>query len=203
MSKGPGRIQRAILAEIEANPDGAFLIEELAALVYSGINRVEDKHRVAVARALRTMTLPGTWGLRRLSRLGRALCLYDDCSDIAEIKVAYLVASGHEYRWKYTGERRLQQPRFASFADWQAARPDRVAQARAGAAAARRWRDAPPLEKLDREIARVEQALPWFQLAMRQNGNRDLAEDILRCNERLAAMKAERQRLIEVHSQTV
>src|SRR5262249_14704689 len=51
MSRGPGRIQRAIMAVFEAEPDNGFLLSELCERVYRGINRVEKKHRGAVARA--------------------------------------------------------------------------------------------------------------------------------------------------------
>jgi hypothetical protein len=51
MSKGPGRVSRAIEAALEAEPDNAFTVEDLCDRVYRGINRVEKKHRVAVLRA--------------------------------------------------------------------------------------------------------------------------------------------------------
>lgn len=51
MSRGPGRIERAIAAAFEAEPDEAFSTDELCALAYPGVNRIEKKHRVAVIRA--------------------------------------------------------------------------------------------------------------------------------------------------------
>ena len=51
MSKGPGRIERAIAAVLDGEADNAFTTEDLCERVYSGINRVEKKHRVAVLRA--------------------------------------------------------------------------------------------------------------------------------------------------------
>ena len=51
MSKGPGRVSRAIEAILEAEPDNAFSVEDLCDRVYPGINRVEKKHRVSVLRA--------------------------------------------------------------------------------------------------------------------------------------------------------
>ena len=51
MSRGPGRIERAIVAILDAEPDNAFTTEDLCDRVYSGVNRVEKKHRVAVLRA--------------------------------------------------------------------------------------------------------------------------------------------------------
>jgi hypothetical protein len=55
MSKGPGRVSRAIEAAIEADPDNAFTIEDLCDRVYPGVNRVEKKHRVAVLRAAKAI----------------------------------------------------------------------------------------------------------------------------------------------------
>ena len=51
MSRGPGRIERAIAAILDAEPDNAFTTEDLCERVYPGVNRVEKKHRVAVLRA--------------------------------------------------------------------------------------------------------------------------------------------------------
>ena len=51
MSKGPGRIERAIAAILDGEADNAFTTEDLCERVYSGVNRVEKKHRVAVLRA--------------------------------------------------------------------------------------------------------------------------------------------------------
>jgi hypothetical protein len=55
MSKGPGRVERAIIAAFKAEPDRAFTTEELALAVYAGLNRAEKKHRVAVLRAMRRL----------------------------------------------------------------------------------------------------------------------------------------------------
>ena len=51
MSRGPGRIERAIEAIFDAEPDNAFSTDDLCWRVYRGINRVEKKHRVSVTRA--------------------------------------------------------------------------------------------------------------------------------------------------------
>jgi hypothetical protein len=55
MSKGPGRVSRAIEATLEAEPDNAFTIEDLCDRVYRGINRTEKKHRVSVLRAAKAI----------------------------------------------------------------------------------------------------------------------------------------------------
>ncbi len=50
MSRGAGRIERAIEVNLDKHPDKAFTTEELCRLVY-GVEAVEKKHRVAVIRA--------------------------------------------------------------------------------------------------------------------------------------------------------
>jgi hypothetical protein len=55
MSKGPGRVSRAIEAAIEGEPDNAFTIEDLCDRIYRGINQVEKKHRVSVLRAAKAI----------------------------------------------------------------------------------------------------------------------------------------------------
>jgi hypothetical protein len=54
MSRGPGRIERAIAAILDAEPDNAFTVEDLCRRIY-GIERVEKRHRVAVLRAAATL----------------------------------------------------------------------------------------------------------------------------------------------------
>ncbi len=60
MSKGPGRVQQAILAMIEAQPDGAWTFEDLCRLIYDDWKPTRAQLG-AVGRAIRRMTLPGTW----------------------------------------------------------------------------------------------------------------------------------------------
>jgi hypothetical protein len=60
MSKGPGRIQRAILALINAKPDEAFTVEDLCRRIYPGGVKPTRAQLGAVTRAL-TMPLPGKW----------------------------------------------------------------------------------------------------------------------------------------------
>jgi hypothetical protein len=53
MSRGPGRIQRAIIAAFKRDPKRSFTTQELVVLAYPGVRRIEKKHRVAVLRAAR------------------------------------------------------------------------------------------------------------------------------------------------------
>ena len=86
MSKGPGHIQRSILALIERDPDhgdGAWTLGQICEQSYRGINRVEKRHRAAVARALRKMTLRESWEVKRMHGHGEEYCLYNTCSLIS------------------------------------------------------------------------------------------------------------------------
>jgi hypothetical protein len=76
MSRGPGKIERAIAALLDGNPDMAVTAEELAERVY-GIAAVEHKHIVSVLRALRRLAqrrpdFDQTWGRdwKRLHKKG-------------------------------------------------------------------------------------------------------------------------------------
>jgi hypothetical protein len=51
MSRGPGRIQRAIEDAFRQNSSSTYTVEDLAVIAYPGVNRIEKKHRVAVLRA--------------------------------------------------------------------------------------------------------------------------------------------------------
>ncbi len=76
MSRGPGKIERAIAALLDGNPDMAATAEELAERVY-GIAAVEHKHIVSVLRALRRLAqrrpdIDTAWGRdwKRLHKKG-------------------------------------------------------------------------------------------------------------------------------------
>src|SRR6516225_6738775 len=71
MSRGPGRIQRAIEAVFSNSPTETFTVEELAVIVYPGINRVEKKHRVAILRAAYASLDRTGWGAFGSARPGR------------------------------------------------------------------------------------------------------------------------------------
>jgi hypothetical protein len=58
MSRGPGRIERAIEALFASQPGRTFSTEELVEAAYRGVNRTEKKHRVAVLRAAKRLGHP-------------------------------------------------------------------------------------------------------------------------------------------------
>ena len=51
MSKGPGKRQAAIEAVFTSEHDDIFSLDDLVAIAFPGLNRVEKKHRVATARS--------------------------------------------------------------------------------------------------------------------------------------------------------
>ena len=61
MSRGPGKVQRAIEAAFAATPDAIFVVEELVAVAYPGIDQIERKHRSAVVRAVKCMETRTGW----------------------------------------------------------------------------------------------------------------------------------------------
>jgi hypothetical protein len=66
VSRGPGRLERAIRALCDANPDAVFTTEELVAHCYPAAPEIERKHLVAVRRAMRHVlhweSEPTGWG---------------------------------------------------------------------------------------------------------------------------------------------
>ena len=80
MSKGYGTIQRAIIAAFEAEPDNGLLLSELCERVYRGINCIEKKHRVAVARA--AYRIPWLAHMKR-GTLGCEVVFYNPASVLA------------------------------------------------------------------------------------------------------------------------
>ena len=76
MSKGPGRVGRAIEAALAAEPDNAFTVEDLCDRVYVG-ERIEKKHRVAVIRAAkRVADRNDNIAITQSVHLGSALIFY-------------------------------------------------------------------------------------------------------------------------------
>jgi DNA (cytosine-5)-methyltransferase 1 len=61
MSRGRGRIERAIAAAFEAEPRRAFSVEALARIAYPDIEGVEKRHRVAVIRAAENIARRMGW----------------------------------------------------------------------------------------------------------------------------------------------
>ena len=80
MSRGPGKIQRAIAALIEAEPGGAWPHEDLAERIY-GTPLFTRAQKSAIGRAIAAMRLPGTWAVWRASfNNDRRFRLFDPCN---------------------------------------------------------------------------------------------------------------------------
>ena len=73
VSRGPGRIQRAIESTFRQNPSSTYSVDELAAVAYPGINQVEKKHRVAVLRAAAAAAETCGWWYGQAQRPGHSM----------------------------------------------------------------------------------------------------------------------------------
>ena len=81
MSRGPGRVERAILSLMRADPDGAWTTEDLAEAAYPDAGAIEKRHRVAVLRAARRVVGGDPdWALGRGDTPGHPVILYDRSS---------------------------------------------------------------------------------------------------------------------------
>jgi hypothetical protein len=88
MSKGFGKIQRAIAVLIKAQPNGAWAYEHLAERIY-GTALFTRSQKNAIGRALANMRLPGTWGVWQASfNNDRRFWLFDPCNLESWRKVA-------------------------------------------------------------------------------------------------------------------
>jgi hypothetical protein len=114
MSKGPGRVQQAILALIAAQPDGAWSFDELCGLIYPPGEWVKVKSArvrrprtqlVAIGRALARMTLPGTWTTGSPRRSPNRW-LYDACS-LASVRKIHADWGEHCFEPGGTGFRQV------------------------------------------------------------------------------------------------
>lgn len=69
MSRGPGKIERALGDLLVANPAGTFMLEDLAAVAYPGLEYIEKKHRVSIWRAVHNAKMPDN-SLWRVDTIG-------------------------------------------------------------------------------------------------------------------------------------
>ena len=138
MSRGPGHVQRTILAMIEAEPHGAWTTGEIARSAYHGTT-IEKKHRVAVLRALDKMKMPGTWKVRHQWLGAPEFCLFDHCDDESYMRADYAMFSWGDFdHWKES---------------------EHGIRARRYAGNAREYRDASPVKKIEIEIERKRSLL--------------------------------------------
>ena len=81
MSKGPGRVERAIEALFKSKPNDAFATWELCWRVYPNIGKLERTHKVAVTRAAKKVCarLPDWQSMKTWYR-GRELVFFNHAS---------------------------------------------------------------------------------------------------------------------------
>jgi hypothetical protein len=183
MSRGAGHVQQTILSLIAGGDDDrAWTVSELCALVYSE-KEIEKKHRVAVTRALRCMTLPGAWRVLAVQRLGGEYCLCNACSLLSMARRDYFeyLNRARRYGWKEVAD-------LASFMDQNAHRyrPGDEHNTFGRVQHAVRFRDASQSERVDIEIqSRLKAAA-----VMSTIGAADAARDQLTAVQRLRQKQA-------------
>ena len=79
MSRGPGKIERALETLFRENPSDHFTTTELVERVFPGANRVEKKHRVSTMRAAYKAAARTFWLTRRQGGVGGELVFYNGC----------------------------------------------------------------------------------------------------------------------------
>jgi hypothetical protein len=146
MSRGQGHVQRAILALIDANADGAWSTATLCERVYSKPD-VSKAQRVALSRALRRMQLPPGWRVWSISKQGSEYCLLNGCS-------VESVA-----RWLYLGFSARPWASEQGFEDWKRGYSHMLDRAHEHVEAVQRWENASPAEKIDIEIKDLQEQL--------------------------------------------
>ena len=77
MTIGPGRNERAIAATFLANPSMTYTVDELVAIAYPTVKRIEKKHRVAVRRAAKKVATREWWGCSRAERPGHRIVYFN------------------------------------------------------------------------------------------------------------------------------
>ena len=79
MSRGPGRIERAIKAAFDAEPTRVFTTEHLCARVYPGVDAIEKKHRVSLIRAAkRVIQREPSWRITRTHLPGAPFLFFNE-----------------------------------------------------------------------------------------------------------------------------
>jgi hypothetical protein len=81
MSKGPGRIERAIRELFDTHPDLAFVTDELCEHCYPDTRPIERKHQVSVLRAAwNVLKDDPDWSVWRIMGMGRGWVFFNHAS---------------------------------------------------------------------------------------------------------------------------
>jgi hypothetical protein len=115
MSRGPGRIERAIRELFDTHPDEAFTTDELCAHCYDlGCSyEIKRKHRVAVTRAANKVIADGLdWRVRWSWTQGHMLICYNAASlqSVARLDVLRFHTVGPRHQSIERAERKLNPP---------------------------------------------------------------------------------------------
>jgi hypothetical protein len=89
MSRGPGRIERAIEAEFNNHPQDSFTTDQLVLAAYPQLRSVSaiwKKHRVAVLRATRKVCPRLGWDACRMSGPGNMLLFVNRLDEMAYLR---------------------------------------------------------------------------------------------------------------------
>jgi hypothetical protein len=169
MSRGLGAVQRAVLELIASKAEGAWRTQDICEHVYGAS---EKRHRVAVLRAIKRMTLPEGWEFGWAEDAGG--CLYRPCSDKSQIERARL------RRW-------LLHVTPKKFKDSYRHLYDRAIEA---AQKARAWRDASPIERIDIQIEQQRAIVALWSV-----GGGGVSDYVRQYVERIAELEAEKEKL--------
>ena len=86
MSRGPGRVERAIKAAFDAEPTRVFTTEYLCTHVYAGAIKIEKKHRVCLIRVSnRVLQREHNWRMTRTHMPGAPFLFFNESIEHAEI----------------------------------------------------------------------------------------------------------------------
>jgi CheY-like chemotaxis protein len=149
MSRGPGRVHEAIIAMMEAEPQGAWTTTQLCERIYG--TSVEKSHRAAVARVVCGMKLPPLWCVRRTSKPDAEYCLYNAGNVESTLRAVFVADAASGYAW--------------DFEAWKERYPHCIEKARNDVDEALRYHDALPVGKLDIEVNELRQVIGLLRIA--------------------------------------
>ena len=180
MSRGPGRVQEAIVAIIEAEPQGAWTTTQLCERIYG--TSIEKSHRATVARALSGMQLPRLWCIRRTAKPGAERCVYNAGDVESTLRAVFVGDAADCYAW--------------DFDTWKQRHPHRIEKARNDVDEALRYHNASPTEKFDIEVNELRHVIGLLRVAATSEGNDEIsrltrrAREIIEQREALKAVLA-------------
>jgi hypothetical protein len=109
MSKGPGRIERMIRRLFDANPDRAFITDELVEHCYPDAEFIEKKHTVSILRAAHRVVARDpdwqAWAIGDGRNIGLCFFNMDNVESYAlgwliRMEVIYRSRRPSPYRWR-------------------------------------------------------------------------------------------------------